>query len=75
MCLAPRCVPNKPVEFLSTRVCLVDCTGVAQWSDLFVSQIECKRQKFSGPVEPSASIQWTRVCSVGSASEVWPFEG
>ena len=32
-------------------------------------------EKFSGPVEPSASIQWTRTCSVGSASEVWLFDG
>ena len=32
MCLAPRCVPNKPVEFPSTRSYLVDFTGVAQWS-------------------------------------------
>ena len=32
VCLAPRCVPNRPVEFPSTRSYLVDCTGVAQWS-------------------------------------------
>ena len=32
MSLAPRCVPNKLVEFPITRPYLVDCTGVAQWS-------------------------------------------
>ena len=32
ICSAPRCVPNKPVEFPSTRSYLVDCTGVAQRS-------------------------------------------
>ena len=32
MCLASRCVLNKPVDFPSTRPYLVDYTGVAQWS-------------------------------------------
>ena len=36
----------------------------------------CLRQiEFSGPVEASASIQWTRMCLVDSVSEVWLFEG
>ena len=48
MCLAPRCVPNKPVEFLSTRLYLADCTGVVQWSELFVSQIDSSIPAKSG---------------------------
>ena len=36
-CLTPRCVPNRPVEFPSTRSHLVDCTGVAQWSSALES--------------------------------------
>ena len=32
MYLTPHCVPNRPVEFSSTRSYLVDCSGVAQWS-------------------------------------------
>ena len=30
--VTPLCVPSRPVEFPSTRSCLVDCTCVAQWS-------------------------------------------
>ena len=48
MCLAPRYVPNKPVEFLSTRSYLADCTGVVQWSELFVSQTDSSMPAKSG---------------------------
>ena len=33
--MVPRCVLNKPVEFLSTRRYLVDCTGVVVWEQRF----------------------------------------
>ena len=48
MCLAPRYVPNKPFEFLSTRSYLADCIGVVQWSELFVSQTDSSMPAKSG---------------------------
>ena len=39
ICLVPRCVPHKPVEFLSTRLYLVDCTGVVDWSSALKVQV------------------------------------
>ena len=47
MCLASRCVPNKPVEFPSTRPYLVDGIGVAQWrSALMVKSVKFDAHSF-----------------------------
>ena len=58
MCLAPRCVPNKPVEFPSTRPYLVDFTDVAQWSSAKKMKVwELTRDKVGATAEHSAVVE------------------
>ena len=70
MCLAPRCVPNKLVEFLLTLSYLVYCTDVAQWSSaLMVKARELARDKVGATAELSAVVEGnehSRPCSVKS---------
>ena len=56
--MTPRYVPNKPVEFPSTRSYLVDFTDVAQWSSALKTKAwELTRDKVGATAELSAVIE------------------